>query len=219
MESKAANQEQEEWRPVAGAEGWYEVSSFGRVKRVKSYRAKAGRILNGSFWGAGYRCVNLCMSTCRRVESIHRLVAEAFIAPIPNGHEVNHKDGNKTNNHISNLEVITLQENRRHAQVHGLLARGEKRRDTKLKDADVLLIRYELINTMTQEEIAARFGVSRRAIGYLLQGVTYSHCVRDQETVNAVLARSRIRPWTRKCSVCACFLSKDGSCRSCARRQ
>lgn len=101
------------WKPISGFEGRYEVSNHGRVRNSQKMR-----LLKPKPSGAGYRAVALGYGNDR---SVHRLVAIAFI-PNPEGKpQVNHRDGDKTNNHVSNLEWSTRSENLKHAYDMGLL--------------------------------------------------------------------------------------------------
>ena len=94
----------EEWRDVPGYEGMYEVSDWGRVRRN-------GRILKLRKDGQGYLFVSLYKNGTKKEAYIHRLVSLAFI-PNPNNYpEVNHKDENKTNNAVENLEWCTRKYN------------------------------------------------------------------------------------------------------------
>lgn len=118
----------EEWRPVVGYEGIYDISSHGRVRRIgKAARtgrgrgggAQIGRVLKPQPNG-GYRQVYLWRDGKQKPRLVHCLVAEAFIGPVPPGHEVNHCDGNKTHNWIGNLEYLTRSKNLEHAYRTGL---------------------------------------------------------------------------------------------------
>ena len=98
----------EEWRPVVGYEGLYEVSNIGRVRSLdryvkgkgKSYFLHKGRVLSPGIKTEGYLIVRLQ----RRMFYVHRLVTEAFLPNPDNLPEVNHKDEDKTNNRVENLE-------------------------------------------------------------------------------------------------------------------
>jgi hypothetical protein len=101
----------EEWRDIPGFEGLYQVSSFGRVK---SFHREKEKILNPSADNVGYLHLSLHKSI-----TVHRLVAEVFLSDSC-GKEVNHKDGDKTNNAVDNLELVSHSENMIHAVQMGL---------------------------------------------------------------------------------------------------
>jgi len=131
----------ETWKPVVGFEEVYEVSTYGRVRRVGSgCGAVIGRILRHCLcldtWG--YHPVRLHDKGKKRQTTVHRLVAEAFLPP-PAKETVNHIDGVKTNNHISNLEWATQQEQHDHAARMGLMkrAKGERNGLAKLTNEKV----------------------------------------------------------------------------------
>jgi hypothetical protein len=120
--------EGEVWKPIDGFEGAYEVSNFGRVKSIKRLRRTKGggvtfvseRMLKPAIDHFGYCKVVLTKNGKRHYYKVHRLVAIAFIPNPENKPEVNHKDGDKTNNCITNLEWNTPTENKRHAFAMGL---------------------------------------------------------------------------------------------------
>ena len=112
------NTQQEIWKAVADSNGEYHISSHGRVK---SYKCGKERILKPSLIGNGYPAINIWQNTKKsKCRTIHKLVALAFIPKPDNKTQVNHKDGNKLNNHIDNLEWVTQQENIQHAWDNGL---------------------------------------------------------------------------------------------------
>jgi len=109
----------EEWRDIKGYEGLYQVSNLGRVR---SLRFKKVRILKP--WGShGYKHIELCVNNSRFVTGVHRLVAEAFIPNPLNLPEVNHKDRNRSNNVLDNLEWVNRSQDVAHAYANGVLPR------------------------------------------------------------------------------------------------
>jgi len=113
------------WKDIIGFEGIYKISSFGRVLRVDS-----GRILSTSKCGGcrGYVGVNLSKDGKRYGRLVHRLVAEAFIERPDGLYEVNHKDEDKTNNSVENLEWCDHRYNMNYG------TRMNKTRETRLKN-------------------------------------------------------------------------------------
>ena len=94
----------EVWKDIKGYEGTYQVSSYGRVKSLKYGKE---RILKSRVNSYGYLHLNLCKNGKSYNKKIHRLIAEAFIPNPKNLPEINHKDENKLNNNIDNLEWCT----------------------------------------------------------------------------------------------------------------
>lgn len=103
----------EKWRDIPGYEGLYKVSNRGRVR--KGERLKTPRVDHG-----GYLTVCLFKHSKQKHMKVHRLVALAFIPNPENKKTVNHKDGNKANNCVYNLEWATQSENIIHANKTGL---------------------------------------------------------------------------------------------------
>ena len=117
----------EEWKVIEGYEN-YAVSSLGRIKRLTSNNnAVAGKVLKTFIATTGYPMVNLIGENGRKMLSVHRLVAKAFIPKLPGCEEVNHIDSCRSNNAAENLEWVTASGNRLHAYRHGgLTAKGAK---------------------------------------------------------------------------------------------
>lgn len=119
----------EEWRPVAGFEGFYEVSDLGRVRSCARYlaggnrpRSLPDRLMTGAVKNNGYVLISLRKPREKQVKRLlHRLVAIAFIPARADAPEVNHRDGDKLNNVVSNLEWCTHAENMAHAWDSGLI--------------------------------------------------------------------------------------------------
>ena len=97
------------WKPVVGYEGLYEVSSFGRV-RSSNYQNK-NKILKYDFVRSGYLRVTLCKNGKTKHYLVHRLVAIAFLSNPENLPQVNHRDEDKQNNHVDNLEWCSAKYN------------------------------------------------------------------------------------------------------------
>ena len=113
-----------EYRDIVGYEGIYKISSCGTImsydKEVKGRRGVIkSRELKTSDNGKGYRNVML-FNNGRKMLYVHRLVAEAFIEKVEGKDFVNHKDGNKSNNNVDNLEWCNRSENMLHANSIGL---------------------------------------------------------------------------------------------------
>ena len=100
---------EEIWKDIEGYEELYQVSNFGRVKRVTT-----GRILKGGKNTSGYIQIYLYKQGIRDVNRIHRIVAQSFIPNPENKPEINHIDEDKTNNRVDNLEWVTKKENTNH---------------------------------------------------------------------------------------------------------
>ena len=119
--------QKEIWRDIVGYEGLYQVSNLGRVRSLEHYvstkggaaRKSPSKILSNCFDGK-YLHVILHKNGRNKVCLIHRLVATAFIPKPENKQQVNHIDGNKLNNFISNLEWCNGSENLKHAYKTGL---------------------------------------------------------------------------------------------------
>lgn len=113
----------EQWRPVRGWEGLYEVSDAGSVRSIprpwQHRRQDVPRILRFGSARGGYLTVTLSRPGERHAYTVHRLVAEAFIGPKPEGWHTCHRDGDKTNNAVANLSYGTPSENEHDKVRHG----------------------------------------------------------------------------------------------------
>lgn len=136
------------WKQIEGFEGLYEISSYGRVKTLRSSpKLKSGDFLSNSIEcairnGKGYKTVTLYKNKVGKQLMVHRLVAKAFIPNPNNKPQVNHKDADKHNNNVDNLEWVTNLENKEHSVLNGLSGKGEKNSMAKLTSKDVKYMRY-----------------------------------------------------------------------------
>ena len=148
----------EEWRSIPGYEGLYEVSSYGRVKSLEiSYIRKNGImdhkpeiILRPKNNGTGYFTVCLYKNKTYKYYLIHRLVAQAFIPNPDNLSEVNHKDEDKTNNRVENLEWCSHKYNMNYNDV-------QKRRSQRMKENGI----YEMI-TLKRTKYPELIGLDKK---------------------------------------------------------
>jgi len=165
------------WKDIKGYEGYYQVSSEGRVKslarKIRCNRSLKERILKPGLGGFGYPQVILCVDNQKYNIFIHRLVAEAFIPNLENKLEVNHIDGNKENNRVDNLEWCTRKENMTHADtVLGLNNRGENSGNSKVTESEVIQIKE---SSLLQRELASIFGLSQQHISDIKNGRRWGH--------------------------------------------
>lgn len=167
----------EEWRDVVGYEGWYQVSDMGRVRRVAAGKgAKPGMVLKPTEHDRGYQTVVLSREYVKHRRYIHRLVAGAFIGDCPVGYEVNHRNGNREDNRLVNLEYVTPSENILHSiNVTKTGTFGENHPSSKLSESKVREIRGLLDSGFSQNRVAQTFGVSRGTICDISTGKTWKH--------------------------------------------
>lgn len=162
---------------IRGYEGLYSVTSDGRI-----WSYKASRWLKSSPNSRGYQVVTL-RGRGKSTKYVHRLVAEAFILKLPDRHQVNHIDGNKTNNCVSNLEWCSSQYNHMHA-IHCLGRKHTERqritsmntgiscRKLSMDQANAIREQYAT-GKFTQREIGISYGISRDAVGLIVRNKTY----------------------------------------------
>ena len=163
----------EEWHAIDGYDGGYEVSSFGRVRsRVRSWVNP--KVMSPSADGDGYPQLMLVAYRGvgrRRTVKVHRLVAAVFLGPIPPGMTVNHKDGNRRNNRVDNLELCTNAENVYHS-IDMLDRRydGTHNPAAKLTEEQVVTIRERAARGETFVAIAADFEVTPPMVRMIATG-------------------------------------------------
>ncbi len=171
----------EEWLIVPGYEGYYEISSLGRVyslprwikNGVYSYRFIVGHIMHACSDGWGYLHVSFRKNGKIKSHHVHKLVANSFLGNTPIGKEVNHIDGIKTHNWVTNLEYLTRSENKKHAYQLGLCNEyGERNPFHKLTEQEVIAIRQD---NRVQTKIALDYRVSQANISAIKRGKTWNY--------------------------------------------
>ena len=148
----------------------YEISKNGMIRNIKTKKIKSQYV--GS---TGYYMVSFSINNKSKPYRVHRLLAKVFILNKNNYEVVNHKDGNKLNNDLSNLEWCTQKFNMKHANLTGLINnKGVKNGMSKLDINKVKQIKKMLIDGITQNEIAKQFNVSRSCILKINLGRTWT---------------------------------------------
>lgn len=161
----------EVWKDLEGYVGLYQVSTLGRVRGLRRNK----KILKPAISGNGSLTVVLC-SYKRWTKSVHRLIAQTFIPNYENKPEVNHIDGDRTNNRVDNLEWVTRSENEKHAYRTGLKSqKGESNFRSKLKVTDIDKIRTFRRYGLPQYEIAKIFGVTPACVSSVCRRITWKH--------------------------------------------
>lgn len=136
----------------------YAVSNYGRIKNVKN-----GKILTPVKNSRGYMHYVFCQNGVKKGFNIHRLVAIYFIENPFNLPYVNHIDGDKTNNNISNLEWCTAKENDTHARLNGLKSQNKPIKATNISSEEVIV--FDSIG-----EASSFLGINKGTIHKVLSG-------------------------------------------------
>ena len=174
---------QEIWKPVVGYEGLYEVSNKGQIKSLPKGIGRIGvnhrfnkERIRRQFISNGYYSVSLDGKEKPTCKGVHRLVMEAF-CPISKKREVNHKDGNRLNNNLENLEWVTSKENKKHAFETGLCdhRKGEGLYNSKFTEGQIKDIRQMWREGKTQTSIAKIFGVTKGCINHIIHKRNWRH--------------------------------------------
>ena len=153
----------------------FEISDDGQLRNVKT-----GTIYKQHINKEGYNqvCVSLGGRNKKKVFKIHKAVAETFIDNPENKSDVNHKDGNKQNNTIYNLEWMTSKENMKHASQNGLLKPlyGTDNPGAKLTKEDVIYIREHYIArdpVYGSRALGRKFNINHDSILNIIKGISY----------------------------------------------
>lgn len=150
----------------------YMVSDYGEVINTNTMRIlrKDNR--------KGYFSVRLSKDNESKAFSVHRLVATAFLGNPYKLPQVNHKDGDRENNYVGNLEWCTQEFNLRHQQENGLCPKGQANGNSKLTESEVISIIKLNNGKLTRKEVAKKFNCSADNIGQIWKNKTWKHIPR-----------------------------------------
>jgi hypothetical protein len=160
-------------RPIPGYDGLYSVTEDGRV-----YSHRAGRFIGGYPAKGGYINAVLTLKYKRWCIGVHHLVALAYLGDHRDGFEVNHKNGDPSDNRLANLEWVTHRENCSIAKALHLMRtrqRGERNGAAKFSQAQVEEVRRLRAVGMTQQSIANSTGISQPHVSRILRGENWAH--------------------------------------------
>lgn len=173
-----------ERRTIPGWEGIYEVDTEGNVYSLprlvwrcngRRHPVKGRKLRTGAQSEYGHLMVVLCRDTQRHTASVHRLVALAFLGPPPPGHEVCHIDGNASNNRLDNLRYGTKLSNAADMLVHGTRLLGERHRDAKVAERDVVCIRARHKAGESFASLARTYGLDPSTVWRICSGELWKH--------------------------------------------
>ena len=168
------------WKDIKGYEGLYQVSSLGNVRSLDTMinckgaknidkHLRKGKVLKKYIGTSGYYTINLSKNSKIKVYRVHRLIANAFIPNINNLPLINHKDGNKLNNNINNLEWCTYAYNNKEAYRIGLKVGAEKGKYGKYSKFSKPLLQYSVNGELIKEwENAEQV---KRELGYCPENI------------------------------------------------
>lgn len=184
------------WKDIKGFEGYYQISNLGRIRSLdriiemkngKTRKVK-GKILKQSTSVHGYKVVCFRRNGKKENFRVHRLIGEAFIDNQDNKPFINHIDGDKSNNDISNLEWCTAKENANHAYEFGLkeasnpnkngLKQGSKHHNSKLTEKEVKFMRENSRKnggSFKNAELAKLFGITKANVSHIVNGKGWKH--------------------------------------------
>jgi hypothetical protein len=175
----------EEWKPVYGYEDCYAVSDRGNLVRTSLTKKRVTQIwrpLKLKTHRDGYKMIGLCREKIKSFRQMHRLVWEAFNGPIKPGMQINHLNGKKDDNRLSNLEVCTKSQNAIHSfRVLGRPAPnypslGSKNGCAKLNEKQVSeILALYATGEYRQQDLAEKFGVSQVAVSLITRRKKWQH--------------------------------------------
>lgn len=167
------------WKPIAGYEGIYEVSNMGRVRSVdRVVTAKdpwgnttdfhrKGIIMKPGPHPCGYKLVRLGKD--QKSHTVHKLVAENFIGPRPEGMQIRHLDGSRNNNRADNLAYGSAIDNANDSKAHGTFQKRVRNNCKILPEQRRIIIQMYASGKHTMKEIGSMFGVTLGSIWWVIR--------------------------------------------------
>lgn len=175
---------EKEWRPVPGYDK-YLCSNSGDL-----YSLFLNRAMKPADDSHGYLQLVLARNGIRKSLKVHKIVALTFLGDIASGLVVNHKDGNKRNNNVSNLEIVTKREDVEHAIAHGLMPIGEDCTNSKLSNSEVFsVLKMVEKGDLTQTQIGGIFSVHQSTISDIVRGRSWARTVGDKSIPSSPRAK------------------------------
>ena len=178
--------EEEIWKDIPNYENTYQVSSFGRIKRLQGFtsRLHKGKIVNQpinekilAMRGTVYPQVSLCKNGECKTHYNHHLVAECFLEDKPKDIpvvQICHNDGNRFNPHYKNLRYDSPTGNAKDRHTHGTHAIGESNPVSKYSEELIANVKHDLL-TMRQFKVAEEWDMPKSTIRSIKQGKIWSH--------------------------------------------
>lgn len=184
---------EEIWKDIPGFEGRYQVSNLGKVKSLDRKTIKKDshgglciqqskgmplkQFLNGGRKGTKYPFVVLTVShSIQKSYNVHRLVALVFVDNPEGKLEVNHKDGDKSNNNANNLEWCTRKENVAHSVKSGLFfTMNGVHSNCKVSLETIIQVKKELANGIDRKSIAKKYNLNLDTVKHIFLGKTGKH--------------------------------------------
>lgn len=170
----------EKWKPISHYDGLYEISSLGRVRSIArkvrngdgKFRELEAQYIKPYKRPTGYMTVKLASHGKKKSWYVHRLVASEFIGEAPEGHEVCHSDGDKSNNCAENLYWGTRKQNIADSLRLGTHPIGEAHGMAKLTEDQVIAIRND---QRKNQEIAIDYNICRESVSMIKRRHTWKH--------------------------------------------
>jgi NUMOD4 motif/HNH endonuclease len=166
----------EQWLPIPGFNGIYEVSSEGRIRSLNRRNSRGyltqGREMTPHLQPNGYMMITLSFGSTRKRDYVHRIVLEAFCGPCPPGWAGAHSNGNRSDNRLVNLRWATNVDNHADKLHHGTLLRGEQLPQSKLTEQRVRELRA---SSMSLAHFSLLWGISEQILSRARKGINWKH--------------------------------------------